>query len=105
MTKAQAKKLSLIKWDYARKTGCGTTKLIEWLCREHINIYEMQGFCPYCEKYYDGINYSCSNCPLFKLWSCDCPDSVSLWRAWSNAKIPRTRKKYAELIYQDIKRS
>jgi hypothetical protein len=72
LTKAQAKKYSLIKWNHARRTGCTYVQLEKWLRKNHSVIFEFQDECGYCEYYKN--------------------------RGGS-------RKKYAEQIYQDIKRS
>jgi len=103
MTKAQAKKYCKIKWDYARQTGCRNRVLVLWLKKNHPDVYELVDGCGYCNKY--GFLGECEECPLYKLWGIDCNVETSPFWKWNMAKTPKARKKYAEIIYNDIVRS
>jgi len=99
MTKKQAKEYCLIKWDYARKTGCDSDVLDEWLLANNREIWSYKSSCGYCEM------YKCSNCPLSELWGEGCCSLGSPYYKWEHVILLEDRKKYAEQIYQDIKRS
>jgi hypothetical protein len=108
MTKQQAKKYSLIKWKYAKKTGCDWEELKKYLKRYRPNIYKMSYHCGYCE-YYDNeftgiapLDRCRLKCPLGNSGSDTCNTS---YQDWKYAKTIKTRKKYAEIIYNDIKES
>jgi hypothetical protein len=108
MTKQEAKKYSLIKWKYAKKTGCDWEELGKYLKIYRPNIYRMRCSCGYCE-YYDtkfpkdrGLVNCGSRCPLGNSGSDTCNTS---YQDWKYAKTIKTRKKYAEIIYNDIKES
>jgi len=104
MTKAEAKKYSLIKWDYARKTGCDNSELEKWF-RKKNKKWKSVHSCAYCEYSRPFPEDDCTRCPLFKVWNNHCLNKKSLWFKWYNLKTIKVRKKYAEKIYQDIKRS
>ena len=105
LTKAQAKKYSLIKWDFLRKAGKTHSDLREWLKLHHPIIFEFPNHskCAYCLLYIGGER--CKGCPLVKLWKGTCFQSYTPYDKWACAKTVKTRKKYAEIVYQDIKRS
>ena len=104
MTKLQSKNSALIKWDYARETGCTKRSLMVWLNIAYPEIFAYSSGCSFCEKYHTPKN-GCSSCSLYKLWGIICGNYKSLYRQWEWASTIETRKKYAELIYQDIKRT
>jgi hypothetical protein len=111
LTKKKAKELSLIKWDYARKTGCTATELTIYLSEKNPFVYNLHSSCGMCEytktksliKDYDIPD--CSKCPLAIIWDRECDDKHSLWSYWQITDSIPKRKKYAEQIYQDIKKS
>jgi hypothetical protein len=109
LSKRQAKKYSLIKWKYAKETGCDDISLNRWLEKEHSYIFVLYWSCGYCEKYWNkkekNENLICIKCPLFKLWGQKCQSRTDPYARWHRAKTKKTRKKYAEIIYRDIKRS
>lgn len=107
MTKAEAKKYSLIKWNYARETGCTGEKLNKHLARKHSEVFNFLNSCGLCEKYLSpsDCREGCKVCSLQKRWKRNCFDSDSLFARWDCCKKILHRKKYAKQIYQDIKRS
>ncbi len=101
MTKKQAIKYSLVKWEYYKNTGCNKQEGINWLHINHPKICDFRGFCGLCEKYYDDI-YGCIDCLLCEKWDISCACDKSLYAKWIRAKIKKTRIKYATKIYNDI---
>lgn len=82
LTKAQAKKSCLKDWNVRRKDGVPKTK-----------------GCAYCKK------YICEKCPLTKLWGTNCSGESTPFIKWSTAKTKNAKMKWADVVYQDIKRS
>jgi hypothetical protein len=106
LTKKKAKELSLIKWDYARKTGCKHEDLTDYLMGYYREKKIAYMWCPFCDFY--GTFDGCGKCPLKKINKNYCNEkegSIGLYYKWGYAKTKKARKKYAEQIYQDIKRS
>jgi len=107
MTKRKAKKLSLIKWEYARKYGCNFSELLFYLVTKHNDIYEMRSGCAYCEKYLcknKTGRSDCKKCPLYKIGE-GCNELNSLYFKWRYCKNKNKRKKYASQLYDAILRS
>jgi hypothetical protein len=100
LTKKKAKELSLIKWDYNRKTGCTFGEMEREIKYGKDNklkqLKELDCYCGYCEKY----EFNHDICPLE-----NCTNVTAKWSKWYYAKRISTRKKYAEQIYKDIERS
>jgi hypothetical protein len=106
LTKKKAREYSLIKWDYARKTGCNLVELFRWLSSNHKEVFLCMSSCGFCE--YDTQKKKkgekdCIHCPLYQINHLYCFDGN--YNKWDKARKVETRKKYAEKIYQDIKRS
>jgi hypothetical protein len=97
LTKQQAKRYSLIKWKHAKETGDYPYQVRMWLIKNHKKIYLFRSECGYCQKY---GNKCQKYCPLSKLDTC-----TLKFQKWINAKTKKTCKKYATLIYNDIKES
>lgn len=104
MTKAEAKRLCLIKWGHAKETGCDRDELDEW-CAHHPELGKLNAFCGYCQKYVG----KCMRCPLFKLWKTACSERCSPWCRWAHENNlvfdNDRREKLAIQIYEDIERS
>jgi hypothetical protein len=103
LTKAQAKEYSLIKWKHAKRTGETASQISDWI-NNHPKLERiwMSAGCGYCHRYHDN---NCRDCPLFKVWETPCWGDTSLFVKWFYCTKKEIRKKYAEQIYQDIKRS
>lgn len=104
MNKQQAKKLCLIKWQYAKDSGCDFWDLKDWLDDNHRKVFMFRSECAYCEKYMDFGSHECRRCPLQKNGQ-NCFYGESFYQKWSDAKTKVTRKKYASLLYDAIERS
>ena len=113
LTKKQAKAYSMFTWDYKRKTGCTDNEFEFWVNnnKKASKIIRLAFYGGYCDKYRIVDSRTgkegCRKCPLLKLWghSCNNENKTDLFMKWANAETKKTRKKYAEIIYQDIKRS
>jgi hypothetical protein len=106
LTKKEAKRLSLIKWDYARKTGCSLVQLKIW-CENHKVLSKLHNHCGFCELVTGNCGFpECFRCPLTISWNGKlCSIDKTPYSLWLFSIKKSTRKKYAEQIYQDIKRS
>ena len=97
MTHNEAVDFSLVKWKYIKNTGCTCDDLEQWVLDNHNDIFYRTSSCGLCQKY-----DRCITCPLFKLWGITCYDKKSIFKKWQRAKIKRTRKKYATIMYNEI---
>ena len=88
------KKYGLLKWDYIRNNG-GSSKELE---KKYPKTKQFEVECSYCE-YYDSV--CMSGCPLGVSYL-TCCDRLHL--KWLKAKTKKTKLKYANLIYEYIKK-
>jgi len=101
ITKLKAITDSLIKWDYARKTGCGVGQVNAFLVDEHNHIFEYQGSCGLCERYYFSSE-NCVDCPFYKKKQRCHTDKENYYAKWSFSCDTKERKRYARKIYKLI---
>ena len=83
LTERQAIKMSMEKWDSLRNNDMD---------------YSLE--CGFCMKY---ARQDCKKCPLCELWGKKCFSDGTPYDRWYWASTDKTEKKYAEIIYQDIK--
>lgn len=98
-----ARKYVMIKYDHARKTGCDSGELTYWLKKNHKEILECTASCGFCEYTVQRGLFCQVGCPLSRAWKTNCPDPNSPWMRWIRATTKRTKKKWANKIYQDAK--
>jgi hypothetical protein len=82
-------------------------QLHKWCSKkEQILLHPLDHFCGMCAKYIHMTGAICSKCPLYKKWGmkCNCSVKSTPYGLWATSKTIKTRKKYAEQIYQDIKK-
>ncbi len=89
LTKKEAKRLSILKWEFIIKNG-GDYKLTLELPKE---IHHLDANCGYCEKYKD-----CTKCPLFLGDTSDCADLGHPWKKWANNSTVKNAQAMLDLI-------
>ena len=104
-TLKEAIKDSLVKWGYAKETGCDLNKLLLYIFKEHKTIWGYIGSCGLC--HYSTLKIGdpfkrCSICPLAKAGE-KCDKDGSLYQQWGLAKTKAVRKKLATKLYNIIK--
>lgn len=102
-----AKEHSLIKWKYAMKTGCDFYKLIEWIRKNHIEIYKYTQSCGFCQYFHTFKNKeeNCNGCPLNTKLKNKCNQRNSPYQKWCCCKKKLIKKYYAWKLYRFIKKS
>ena len=109
MTKKKAIEYSLIKWQYAKRTGCTEQQLANWIDKNQPDISTIQNECGLCEKYmvdndihlWSDRSGLCVKCPLAKA-DFDCFTHKGLYRKWARGKNVAERKKIATKLYKVI---
>ena len=107
ITRQQAIKYSIVKWERAYETGCTNYDLDIWLTENHYEISLLQDGCGLCQ-YYTVQKEDCSawcsdeknnksKCPLAQCGE-NCRLQDSYYRKWQYAPTVQARKNYAMLI-------
>lgn len=103
LTRKKAIELCIELWTWLAKTGKKKEDWPEWekYCKAMSDCW----FCEYDDQmlnlYKRKTRSSCGYCPLITSGLGRCEDT--LFNKWSNARTPRTRKKYAKLFLGQIK--
>lgn len=104
LTRAEAKKWCIKKWEWLVENPKQ-----DFENRDLIKVIpELGSFwcaCAYCELFGFGANESCMNCPLYNLWGKRCAEEGSPWYKWRYSRTLKTRKKYAQIILDDIRKT
>lgn len=99
LTKKEAKRLSILKWEYIVENNGSDDRLIE----EYPELDELTGNCGYCEIYNPFsenriTDNGCSPCPLVVNKH---PCTTTVWYVW----IRKRNKKNAQAVLDLIKKS
>jgi hypothetical protein len=95
---AWVKKYGLLKWDYIRNNG----GIDAGVSKNYPALMDFIGECSYCSFYRKlVVNVLCHGCKLGEIvdFCCD-----GLYKKWCLSKTKKTRIKYANLIYEYIKK-
>jgi hypothetical protein len=96
LSKKKAIELCIALWTWLAETGKQKRDWPEWEKYEMVTVSN----CWFCEyDYYFGD--ACMKCPLRPKYK-GCGDTYFV--QWNQAKTPRTRKKYAKLFLDEIKK-
>jgi len=106
ITKLKAITDSLIKWDYARETGCHYNDVQYWIDKTYPNISHYRDHCGLCEYSEERMDFPfreerCKVCPLVKVDE-SCFNRNSTYHSWVNSDNIKDRKKYARKTYNNI---
>ena len=111
ITKQQAKKLCIKKWEWIVKNGkkyYGNWELWElWKLEKSLvnaipELINLNYNCAYCEKYDDDYDVpDCYKCPLKKIEGYSCNEKKSNYAKWDNKPTTKLAKK----ILENIKKS
>ncbi len=106
LTRKKAIELCIELWTWLAKTGRDKPEWPDWEKYESISLYCW--FCEYDNRQREryGKSELCLYCPLARELGVKCEAKVeegkTLYDKWSEAKTPRTRKKYALLFLGQI---
>ncbi len=104
LTKKKAIELCIEFWTWCTKTGKRKEEWPDWE-----KYGEIADYCWFCEYSFQRRNVSksedkpiCAFCPYYKAIGKKCYQSY--FAKWDNARFPRTRKKYAKLFLEQIRK-
>ena len=92
MTKAEAKKWSIKKWEYIVNNNGLKTGIITAIPE----LLTLKNRCGYCEKYSEG--YYCINCPISLGYECGCSHHKHPYSYWNNEPTKENAEKVLHLI-------
>lgn len=109
LTRKKAIELCVELWEWLAITGGKKKDWPEW--KKYDGAMNNCWFCEYQEqqvKRYKPRNECkngfCRYCPLTKI-KINCLDADCFYIQWDSAKMPRTRKKYAKLFLEQIRKT
>ena len=98
LSRKKAIELCIELWEWLAKTGKFKGEWPEWK-----KYGEVDGYCWFCE-YVEQRGGGCMFCPLMKKLGFGCGQIDCFYSKWEDAETPQTRKKYAKLFLEQIKK-
>jgi len=111
LSRKKAIELCIELWTWLAKTGKKKGDWPKWKKYENYALPKGSAVlhdCWFCEYGYQMTSRSyarkCEYCPLIRKLNMNCGDGKCFYEKWEDVRTPKTRKKYAKLFLEQIKK-